>query len=99
VTAYVRSVTPVRNEVQPPVYRAPSHAELIPGAEKPMSEEELQGIGGWTDAEIKQALVKGVGRDGRTFKPPMARHIYFSKMTEDDLNSLVVWLRTLPPLE
>jgi hypothetical protein len=29
----------------------------------------------------------------------MARHIYFSKMTEDDLNSLVVWLRTLPPLE
>jgi mono/diheme cytochrome c family protein len=58
-----------------------------------------KGIGGWTDAEIKQALVKGVGRDGRTFKPPMARHIYFSKMTEDDLNSLVVWLRTLPPLE
>ena len=58
-----------------------------------------KGIGGWTDSEIKQALVKGVGRDGRIFKPPMARHIYFSKMTEDDLNSLVVWLRTLPPLE
>ncbi len=45
VTAYVRSVTPVRNEVQPPVYRAPSHAELIPGAEKPMSEEELRDPG------------------------------------------------------
>jgi hypothetical protein len=29
----------------------------------------------------------------------MARHTYFSKMTEDDLSSLVVWLRTLPPLE
>jgi mono/diheme cytochrome c family protein len=42
VTTYVRSVTPVRNEVQPPVYRAPSHGELIPGAEKPMSEEELR---------------------------------------------------------
>src|SRR5262245_25806835 len=42
VTAYVRSVRPVRNEVQPPVYRAASHAELIPGAEKPMSEEELR---------------------------------------------------------
>jgi cytochrome c553 len=45
VTAYVRSVTPVRNEVQPPVYRAPSHPELIPGAEKPMSEEELRDPG------------------------------------------------------
>src|SRR5262249_5639206 len=58
-----------------------------------------KGIGGWTDSEIKQALVKGVGRDGRTFNPPMARHIYFSKMTEDDLNSLAVWRRTLPPLD
>src|SRR5262245_25904629 len=34
VTTYVRSVIPVRNEVQPPVYRSPSHGELIPGAEK-----------------------------------------------------------------
>jgi len=157
VTGYIRSVTPVRNEVQAPVYRAASHAELIPGAEKPMSEESLRdpvkrgfylgtiahcmecharrpdgtqdyvnswgrggyefkdiwgvakvsnitshpskGIGGWSDAEIKQALTKGVGRDGRTFKPPMARHIYFSKMTEDDLNAVIAWVRTLPPLE
>jgi len=29
----------------------------------------------------------------------MARHIYFSKMTDDDLNAIVAWLRTLPPLE
>jgi mono/diheme cytochrome c family protein len=157
VTAYIRSVTSIRNEVQAPVYRAASHAELIPGAEKPMSEESLRdpvkrgfylatiahcmechsrrpdgtqdyvnswgrggyefkdvwgvakvsnitshsskGIGGWSDAEIKQALTKGVGRDGRTFKPPMARHIYFSKMTEDDLNAVIAWVRTLPPLE
>jgi len=30
VTAYVRSVAPARNEVQAPVYRTASHAELIP---------------------------------------------------------------------
>ena len=36
------SVAPARNEVQAPVYRTASHAELIPGAEKPMSEESLR---------------------------------------------------------
>jgi hypothetical protein len=40
-----------------------------------------------------------VSRDGRPFKPPMARHFFHSHMTEDDLDALVVYLRTLPPLE
>ena len=35
VVTYVRSVAPVRNQVQPPVYKAAMHAELIPGGEKP----------------------------------------------------------------
>jgi hypothetical protein len=29
----------------------------------------------------------------------MARQMFFSKLTEADLNALVAWLRTLPPLE
>jgi mono/diheme cytochrome c family protein len=57
------------------------------------------GLGSWTDAEIKRALTQGVGRDGHAFKPPMARQMYFSKMTESDLDALVAWIRTLPPLE
>ncbi len=57
------------------------------------------GIGAWSDAEIKKALTQGVGRDGRTFKQPMARQVYFSRMTEQDLNAIVAWLRTIPPLE
>jgi hypothetical protein len=42
VVSYVRSVPPVRNEVQPPVYKAPMHVELIPGAEKPFEETALR---------------------------------------------------------
>ena len=57
------------------------------------------GIGAWSDAEIKRALTQGVGRDGHAFKPPMARQMFFSKLTEADLNALVAWLRSLPPLE
>jgi mono/diheme cytochrome c family protein len=41
VVAYIRSVNPVRNEVQAPVYKAEAHAELIPNAEKPVTEETL----------------------------------------------------------
>ena len=58
-----------------------------------------KGIGAWTDADIKRALTQGVERDGRAFKPPMARQNYFSKMTDDDVNAIVAWVRTIPPLE
>jgi hypothetical protein len=29
----------------------------------------------------------------------MARQIYFSKMDQTDIDSMVSWLRTVPPLE
>jgi mono/diheme cytochrome c family protein len=64
-----------------------------------ISSHPTAGIGAWTDAEIRQALAQGTGRDGRAFKMPMARHIYYSKMTADDLNALVAWVRTIPPIE
>jgi mono/diheme cytochrome c family protein len=70
-----------------------------PVAARNITSHPTKGIGGWTDAEIKRALTQGLGRDGRTFKPPMARQIYFSKMTDDDLAAIVAWVRTIPPLE
>ncbi len=57
------------------------------------------GIGAWSNDEIKRALTRNLGRDGRPFKPPMARGIYFSKLTEADLDAIVAWVRTVPPLE
>ncbi len=30
-----------------------------------------EGIGAWTDAEIKRAITEGIGRDGTPLKPPM----------------------------
>jgi len=155
--AYLRSVAPVVNAVQAPVYKAAMRVDLVPDAVKPFTEDALRdpvkrgfylatiahcmlchsrrpdgmqdyqnswgkggfvfvepwgsavapnitshpksGLGAWTDTEIKRALTHGVSRDGRAFKPPMARQNYFSRMTEDDLNALVAWMRTLPPIE
>lgn len=57
------------------------------------------GIGRWTDAEIQRALTEEVSADGRRLMPPMARGGVWSGMTEGDLNDLVAYLRSLPPLE
>lgn len=55
------------------------------------------GIGRWSDAEVKRAIREGVSRDGRKLSPPMPFESY-AGMTEADLDALVAWLRTLPPL-
>ncbi len=157
VIAYVRTAAPVRREVPPPVYKAPMEVHLIPGGEKPFSDDDLKdkvkrgfylatiahcmechsrkpdgttdfknrwgkgghemkgpygsvvvgnitshpvkGVGAWTDDELRRALTHGIGRDGRSFKQPMARQIYFSKMTGEDIDAIVAWVRTIPPLE
>jgi len=68
-------------------------------AARNISSHKTAGIGAWTDAEIKRALTQGIGRDGRAFKLPMARQVYFSKMTDDDVNAVVAWVRTIPSIE
>jgi len=52
-----------------------------------------------TDAELKRVLTQGIGRDGRTLKMPMARQVYFAKMTDADISALIAWMRTIPPVE
>lgn len=64
-----------------------------------ISSHKEKGVGALTDAELKRALTEGIGHDGRLLKPPMARQAFFSKMTEQDLNAIVAWVRTIPPIE
>jgi hypothetical protein len=64
-----------------------------------ISSHKEKGVGAWTDAELKRVFTEGIGRDGRVLKLPMARQRYFSKMTEQDLNAIVAWVRTIPPIE
>jgi mono/diheme cytochrome c family protein len=57
-----------------------------------------KGIGAWTDAEIKRAITDGVSRDGSRLKPPMGFEFY-KNMTNDDLDAIVAYLRTVPAKE
>lgn len=55
------------------------------------------GLGNWTDAEIKRAITEGISRDGRTLLPFMPYWLY-KKMEPSDLDAIVAYLRTIPPL-
>jgi mono/diheme cytochrome c family protein len=55
------------------------------------------GLGSWTDAEIKRAITEGVSRNGRELLPFMPYWLY-KKMEPSDLDAIVAYLRTLPPL-
>ena len=55
------------------------------------------GLGRWTDAEIKTAITTGVSRDGRKLLPFMPYGLY-AKMQESDLDAIVAYLRSIPPL-
>ncbi|MGZ5828647.1 MAG: cytochrome c, partial [Xanthobacteraceae bacterium] len=54
-----------------------------------------KGIGAWTDDEVKRAITQGISRDGSKLKPPMG-YPYYARMTPDDLDAVVAWVRTLP---
>jgi mono/diheme cytochrome c family protein len=55
------------------------------------------GLAGYTDDQVKAMIVKGVHADGRAMLPPMP-YGYLARMTPDDLDAIVLYLRALPPL-
>ncbi len=55
------------------------------------------GLGQWTDEEIKTAITTGVSRNGRQLLPFMPYDLY-AKMQESDLDAIVAYLRSIPPL-
>jgi mono/diheme cytochrome c family protein len=56
------------------------------------------GIGGWTDDQIKRAITQGISADDSPLMPPMGFH-YYANIDEADLDALVAYLRSIPPLE
>lgn len=55
------------------------------------------GLGEWTDEEIKTAIRTGVSRDGHQLNPVMP-YMFYNNMAESDLDAIVAYLRSLPPI-
>lgn len=55
------------------------------------------GLADYSDAELKEMITKGVRPDGSEMFPPMP-YGYLARMTGDDLDAIVLYLRDLPAL-
>lgn len=65
-----------------------------------ISSHPTEGIGRWTDAQILDAITRGVSTDGRRLSPPMSgRAPIWARMAPSDLQAIVAYLRSLPPQE
>jgi mono/diheme cytochrome c family protein len=62
-----------------------------------ITSDKETGLGAWTDDEIKRAITTGVDKNGMRLSPPMA-FAYFKNMTPDDLDAVVAYVRTIPPV-
>lgn len=56
------------------------------------------GIGSWSDDDIKKAITQAVTPDGQKLSPPMP-YMFFKNMTDEDLDAVVAYLRTIPPIK
>jgi mono/diheme cytochrome c family protein len=55
------------------------------------------GAGNWSDDTLARAIREGIGHDGRTLFPLMP-YINYRAMPDEDLASVIVYLRTLAPV-
>ena len=55
------------------------------------------GAGRWKDTDFVRALRRGIGHDGRTLYPLMP-YSYFRHLSDDDLASIIVYVRSIAPV-
>ena len=55
------------------------------------------GAGTWTDEQFARAIREGIGHDGRRLMPVMP-YMYFRNMSDEDLASVIVYLRSVEPV-
>jgi len=62
-----------------------------------ISPDPETGAGNWTDDQLARAIREGISHDGRALFPMMP-YPDFRAMSDEDLASIIVYLRSLPPV-
>jgi mono/diheme cytochrome c family protein len=62
-----------------------------------LSSDPETGAGTWTDDQLVRAIREGIGHDGRALFPVMP-YQHFRSLSDEDVASIVVYLRALPPV-
>ena len=72
--------------------------ELNNPSSKNITSDKETGLGNWTDDEIARAIREGIRKDGTALFPVMP-YPEFAKLDDEDLASIVVYVRTIPPVK
>jgi Cytochrome c len=73
-------------------------AQSGPTVSRNITADPEQGLGRWSDFDIKQAITKGIQPNGTKLAGPMPYDM-FAKMTPDDLDAIVAFMRTIKPIK
>ena len=63
-----------------------------------LTSDKETGLGNWTDDQVRQALTKGIRPDGSRMLPFPMDWAAFALMPADDIDAIIAYLRTLPPV-
>lgn len=63
-----------------------------------LTSDKETGAGDWTDDMLARAIREGIGHDGRALFPIMP-FAHYRNMSDEDLASIIVYLRSLPPVK
>jgi mono/diheme cytochrome c family protein len=56
------------------------------------------GIGDWSDDMLARSIREGVGHDGHFLDPNVMPYEFYRHMSDEDLASIIVYLRSRPPI-
>lgn len=56
------------------------------------------GTGNWTDDMLARAIREGVRHDGHLIDPTIMPYEFYHSMSDEDLASIIVYLRSIPPI-
>ena len=63
-----------------------------------LTSDKETGLGNWSDEEIKRCITRGVRKDGSRALPFPMPWTTFANLKDDDLNAVIAYLRTIPPI-
>ncbi|MBI1805598.1 MAG: c-type cytochrome [Ignavibacteria bacterium] len=63
-----------------------------------LTSDKETGIGNWKDEEIKRGITRGIRKDGSRSIPFPMPWTSYANLKEDDLNAIIAYLKTIPPI-
>ena len=76
----------------------PRFGEIAPSISRNITSDPDQGLGKWSDNDIKNAITMAVRPDGTRLAGPMP-YEWYANIRPDDLDAIVTFMRTIKPVK